>query len=243
MSTRIMAECWPLQMSPSQKAVLIALADQANDDGVCWPSVGTISERTCLSERAVQDALKWLQRAGVVFREYRQNTSTCYTITPSRFDPAKAPAASKRTTSRGANAAPPANAAPVQMPHPTPANAAPPGANAAPLGVQMPHPNRQLNHQRTVNEPSDELFDAFWSAWPRREAKADAKKAWKQIKPSQEVLAAILADVRMRLAEKIWDNPKFIPLPATYLRGKRWEDELPAKNKTRVVPELLRGAV
>ena len=33
MSTIIMAACWPLQgMSPSQKAVLISLADKANDD-------------------------------------------------------------------------------------------------------------------------------------------------------------------------------------------------------------------
>lgn len=56
MSTIIMSACWPLQgMSPSQKAVLVSLADQANDDGVCWPSVESIGRRTCLSERAVRD--------------------------------------------------------------------------------------------------------------------------------------------------------------------------------------------
>ena len=47
MSTIIMAACWPLQgMSPAQKAVLISLADQASDDGVCWPGVNTIAART-----------------------------------------------------------------------------------------------------------------------------------------------------------------------------------------------------
>lgn len=156
MSTIIMAACWPLQsMSPAQKAVLISLADQASDDGVCWPAVGTIAKRTCLSERAVQDALAWLQSVGLVFRTYRANTSTSYTISPARFDPSKAPAKSKRTLSRvGADAAPGgADAAPPQMPHPTPADAAPPGADAAPLEVQMPHPNHQLNRNRTVNEP------------------------------------------------------------------------------------------
>lgn len=111
MSTIIMAACWPLQgMSPSQKAVLISLADQANDDGVCWPAVGTIAARTCLSERAARDALAWLQSAGAVFREYRHNTSTSYTVCPKRFDPSKAPAVSKRATKRKTNVA--ANAAP-----------------------------------------------------------------------------------------------------------------------------------
>lgn len=165
MSTIIMAACWPLQgMSPSQKAVLISLADQANDDGVCWPAVGTIAARTCLSERAVRDALAWLQAAGAVFREYRHNTSTSYTVCPKRFDPAKAPAESKRTTKRktdvAANAAPPAAAAPGADAAP-PANAAVPPANAAPapadaagLEGQMPPPNHQLNRHLTPNEPS-----------------------------------------------------------------------------------------
>lgn len=62
MSTILMAQCWPLKkMTVAQKAVLISLADQANDEGVCWPGVKTISMRTCLSERAVQEALSWLQ--------------------------------------------------------------------------------------------------------------------------------------------------------------------------------------
>ena len=165
MSTIIMAACWPLQgMSASQKAVLISLADQANDDGVCWPAVGTIAARTCLSERAVRDALAWLQTAGVVFREYRANTSTSYTVNPRSYDPNKAPAESKRTTKRktnvAANAAPPAAAAPGADAAPPanaavpPANAAPPPANAAGLEGQMPPPNHQLNRQLTANEPS-----------------------------------------------------------------------------------------
>ncbi len=156
MSTIIMAACWPLQgMSPSQKAVLISLADQASDDGVCWPGVGTIAKRTCLSERAVQDALAWLQAVGLVFREYRANTSTSYTITPGRYDPAKAPSARARTAKpSGANGAPGADGAPPANRAPGGANGAPGGANGAPPGVQMAHPNHQLNHQGTVIEPS-----------------------------------------------------------------------------------------
>lgn len=155
MSTIIMSQCWPLGgMSPAQKAVLISLADQANDDGVCWPSVGTISQRTCLSERAVQNAIKWLADAGLLCARERSGTSSVYKITPAAYAPPQQmhPAANAPTP---APAAPP----PPQQMHPTPADAAP-----------KPSLNRNLNRQRTANAQalgldgvSDELL-ADWQA-------------------------------------------------------------------------------
>lgn len=88
MSTIVMTACWPLQgMSPAQKAVLISLADNANDDGVCWPSVATIGSRTCLSERAVRNALRWLEEASLLTSHQRFGRSTWYTITPAAYAP------------------------------------------------------------------------------------------------------------------------------------------------------------
>ncbi|MBD1590236.1 helix-turn-helix domain-containing protein [Pseudomonas sp. C2L12B] len=92
MSTRIISACWDFQMSPVQKSVLISLADQANDDGVCWPSADTISTRTCLSERAIRNAMTWLESAGVLKRSARNGRSTVYCITPSNFNPDATPA-------------------------------------------------------------------------------------------------------------------------------------------------------
>jgi hypothetical protein len=84
-STIVMTACWPLQMSSTQKAVLVSLADQANDDGVCWPRVETISIRTCLSERAVQIAIRWLADHGALRLERRYKRSTVFTVTPADF--------------------------------------------------------------------------------------------------------------------------------------------------------------
>ncbi|WP_296255608.1 MULTISPECIES: helix-turn-helix domain-containing protein [unclassified Pseudomonas] len=114
MSTIIMSACWPLQgMSGPQKAVLISLADNANDEGVCWPSVARIAQRTCLGERTVQAAIKWLTQVGLLAIRERMGRSTMYTLTPAAYAPPQEvhPAA----------AAPP----PPQQPHPTPAAAAP----------------------------------------------------------------------------------------------------------------------
>lgn len=50
-----------MQLDPSVKAVLMSLADQANDEGVCWPGVGSLAVRTCLSERTVQRSVRTLE--------------------------------------------------------------------------------------------------------------------------------------------------------------------------------------
>ena len=101
MSTIIMSLCWPLQgMSGPQKAVLISLADNANDEGVCWPSVARISERTCLAERTVQAAIKWLGQVGILSVRERMGRSTIYTLTPASYAPpqeARPAAAAPRT--------------------------------------------------------------------------------------------------------------------------------------------------
>ena len=160
MSTILMSNCWPLQgMSPAQKAVLISLADQANDDGYCWPSVNTISARTCLSERAVQGAIRWLQSAGLLSSSKRSGTSTVYRLTPAAYAPPQEmhPAAA---APRGAGNAPP----PPQMLHPTPADAAPKPSMNHQLNHQEPIPKRAGKPATVVGRP-DGVTDQTWSDW------------------------------------------------------------------------------
>jgi hypothetical protein len=85
MSTLVMAACWPLTMPPTPKAVLISLADQANDQGVCWPSIDTITVRTCFGERAVRNAIRWLESAGLVKVEIGAMKANRYTVIPRGF--------------------------------------------------------------------------------------------------------------------------------------------------------------
>ncbi|WP_188238697.1 helix-turn-helix domain-containing protein [Stenotrophomonas maltophilia] len=155
MSTIIMSQCWPLQgLSVTQKAVLISLADQANDDGVCWPAVGTIAARCCMSARAVRSAMDHLEAVGLLTRDRRFNSSTVYKVTPANFDKAAAPSkagrkSGKAGTAPGAGDAPHAGGAPAAgggAPH---AGGDAPGAG---LGVRPVPPNRHI----TLNEPSGE---------------------------------------------------------------------------------------
>ena len=51
-------------LGPTERLVMLALADHADDDGKCYPSVLRLCERTGLSERAVQTNVKKLIEAG-----------------------------------------------------------------------------------------------------------------------------------------------------------------------------------
>lgn len=155
MSTIIMSQCWPLQgLSVTQKAVLISLADQANDDGVCWPAVGTIAARCCMSARAVRTAMDHLEAVGLLSRDRRFNSSTVYKVTPANFDRAAAPSKAGRKAGK-AGAAPGAAAAPHAGGAPAAGGDAPHAGGDAPgagLGVRPVPPNRHI----TLNEPSGE---------------------------------------------------------------------------------------
>lgn len=98
---------------------------------------------------------------------------------------------------------------------------------------------------RLVPKPG---FDAFWRAYLRRVAKADAIKAWNQLNPDTETQAAILAALAWQFDPAV--NPKwledgraFAPYPATYLRGWRWEDERPEAGEDTPIKGLPAWAV
>lgn len=85
MSIKLMNAAWALDLPCGKKFVLIALCDQSNDEGYCWPSVETISRRCGLSERSVQGHLSTLEDDGYIQKSYRTGRSTVYQIDPRRI--------------------------------------------------------------------------------------------------------------------------------------------------------------
>ena len=69
-------------------------------------------------------------------------------------------------------------------------------------------------------------FQEFWNVWPKRCAKADARKAWAQTKDIRPELTNLLSAVKAACKTEAWmkDGGKYIPHPATWLRGERWDD-------------------
>ena len=72
-------------------------------------------------------------------------------------------------------------------------------------------------------------FALFWQEYPRKAAKAAALKAWQKLNPSPELVERILDHVRDHKRSQDWikDGGQFVPHPATFLNGQRWEDDIP----------------
>lgn len=66
-------------------------------------------------------------------------------------------------------------------------------------------------------------FDRFWKAYPRKQNKGHAEKAW-----AKAIKLADPETIISAVERSVWnDDKQFIPHPASWLNGKRWEDELP----------------
>lgn len=74
MSVIAMAWAWTINgLGPDTKFVLIALAEQADENGYCWPSQKLIAQRVEMGERTVRHHLKTLQKVGLLTAEVRSS--------------------------------------------------------------------------------------------------------------------------------------------------------------------------
>lgn len=87
----------------------------------------------------------------------------------------------------------------------------------SPLG-DKPDPDAELDAQR---------FESFWSMYPKKKAKQDARKVWDKLKVDGHLYTAIMKGLTLHRKSRDWikDNGQYIPYPATWLNGRRWEDE------------------
>ena len=77
------------------------------------------------------------------------------------------------------------------------------------------------------NMPAKDSFTIFWEAYPKKESKKDAFKAWGQIKGlDDELVKRIISKLEAFKSSKQWQNMQYIPYPGTWIRGERWNDEI-----------------
>lgn len=71
-------------------------------------------------------------------------------------------------------------------------------------------------------------FEEFWALYPHKKAKKEALKAWARIPMTQELWARIEQSIKAHKRSEAWLDcgGKYIPYPATWLNGERWDDEI-----------------
>lgn len=62
--------------------MLLAIADHANDDGLCWPSVATLAAKARVQERQAQNLIAQLEASGelVVRRGHGRRNTSIYAV-------------------------------------------------------------------------------------------------------------------------------------------------------------------
>lgn len=73
MSMNLMAKAMSIKVgNPLRKLVLIKLADNANDEGECWPSYQHIADQCEVSRSTVKSHIRALEDMGLMKREFRR---------------------------------------------------------------------------------------------------------------------------------------------------------------------------
>ena len=129
MSIALMTAAFKAHLNHTNKFVLVALCDNANDQGECYPSVSMLCEKTSLSDRAVQKSIAYLVESKFMRRDIRNGRSTYYFI------------ADPRTWFTPEQCSPPNDV------HPTPERGSPPPPNDV-------HPTPERGSPITINESS-----------------------------------------------------------------------------------------
>jgi hypothetical protein len=103
-------------------------------------------------------------------------------------------------------------------------------------------PETEAEKRRKETEEKARNFEEFWKAYPKKEAKKDAEQAWSKV---DAPVAVLLAAIAAKRTTEDWTKAKgqFVPLPATWLRGRRWEDSPPGEVPAALVDPDSRSAV
>jgi len=215
----------------TRKLALICLADFADDSGgTCYPSMRTIARRCSCSEAQARRHVHALMNSGHVAVEsgtggggrgktprYRINIAK---LNPSADDSLSDVKGSAQGTLSGINPRIHARKT-LASTHVNPCT----------------HASRSINnHQVTIS--ATQRFERFWIAYPKKRDKPKALKAWEKLKPDADLTERILETIDLWKSADEWqrDGGKFIPHPATWLAGRRWEDELqPGAQRERKV--------
>jgi phage replication O-like protein O len=86
------------------------------------------------------------------------------------------------------------------------------------------------NQQKTKNicatQALRDSFERFYSVYPKKRNRKDAEKAFAKLNPDADQLQAILDGLaRCKLSDQ-WNDPQFIPYPASWLNAGGWMDEV-----------------
>jgi len=200
--------------TPAGKLVLLGIANHQSDSGA-WPALATLAKYANVSERRVRQVLRELEETGELETRFQAAGDGQYKTNMYWVRVSCPPDCDGSTAHRQ-------------------------GGNNLQSGGKFSASRGEARFPQTIREPLDnhisskeldELFERFWESYPRKVARQEALRVFRQLSKSAAGYARVGA-------EKLADDPnlpekRFIPHPATWLRREGWLDEpYPPRPKT-----------
>jgi len=212
MSMELMVKAMKIKVgNPLRKLVLVKLADNASDQGECWPSYQHIADQCEISRSTVKVHIRELEKSGLLRREFRRkgemNQSNVFHL----------------ALDSEVSAAPGGGAA--ENP---PRAAENPGGGAA-AAPRTSHSSEPVKEPKPMVSPdSTEGFEQFWKLYPNKASKKDARRAWEKLKPSAELQQTMLTALAQHRLSRPWlkDDGQYIPHGSRWINGEKWNDVL-----------------
>lgn len=235
MSMELMVKAMKAKVgNPLRKLVLIKLADNANDQGECWPSYQTIAEQCEISRRSVMTHVKKLEDDGFLRREYRAGEKGNSTnIFHMNFD--FSTVKTSRLASENASPSSETGSLPLvnEIHHPSEPDSPPLVNQIHPESINLESINDPLKDSCPAS-CSKSVFNAFFKAYPaHRKGGSDAAawKAWKSEKLTDDDCVLAVSWLKNAAAvEPSWGfsaNGQFVIGITRFIRERHWLTPLP----------------
>ena len=230
-----------------EKLVLIALADMADDDGICWPAMKKVAKKSLCSKRTAQRAIGRFEDMQILSKterpkEQKRNDSNLYqldfmalihmTNSVLKGDTVS-PTGRQSDTHRGDTVSPTGRQSDTQV-----------GDTVTPETINKEPTNRTYQEPITgtsaasaaASETAGELFEQFRAAYPASRRKTEVKQAKAQFTAALKKVDSpqVLIDAAAAYASYCQvqgTEPRYIKGMWRWLRDERWMDEYEANQQ------------
>lgn len=208
MSNEAITWAFKQQLPSTQKFVLVALADYADEAGQCFPSHNKTAERVGASRSTVRRAIKQLMEQG--YLTYTREQRKDGTFTSNRY--------SLNLGREWGHSEPGWAAGEPRWGHSEP-------TLGSPVNQQEPSVNPQRTITAHKHAQAPDPFNEFWEVYPRKKEKKRAQAAWKSAvkrEPAEGIIAAAKNYAQER--KNVKDGEQFTKHASTWLNNDCWED-------------------
>lgn len=96
--------------------------------------------------------------------------------------------------------------------------------------------------KRSSKKVSNEKFERFYQAYPKKVSKDYALKCFEKINPDDELLETMLKAIERQKMTRQWQDKQYIPNPSTWLNQGKWKDEIPDDALVGHAPQMSQKA-